>query len=206
MEVKENKTLQKILDVAKTEFLQKGFKDSSLREIVKKAGVTTGAFYGYFKSKEDLFDALVKKHADYIINIYDTILADFQNLPVDQQCAFMDNHSQYGIEKMFDYVWNHKNPFILIYKSSAGTKYENFVQQIAKKDIESTEVFLDTVEENGKKIQRIDPIIEDLILNNAFNMFFSLILRDLPREKVEHCLDQLFTFHRGGWDLLLNIS
>ena len=66
MEVKENNTLQKILDVANKEFLQKGFKDSSLREIVKKAGVTTGAFYGYFKSKEELFDALVKEHADYI--------------------------------------------------------------------------------------------------------------------------------------------
>ena len=47
MEVKENKTLQKILDVANTEFFEKGFRDASLREIVKKAGVTTGAFYGY---------------------------------------------------------------------------------------------------------------------------------------------------------------
>ena len=34
------------------EFLDKGFQGASLRQIVKNAGVTTGAFYGYFSSKE----------------------------------------------------------------------------------------------------------------------------------------------------------
>ena len=36
-------TLQNILDAAETEFLRKGFKSASLRNIVKSAGVTTGA-------------------------------------------------------------------------------------------------------------------------------------------------------------------
>ena len=43
-------TLQKILEAAKREFLEKGFKSASLRSIVKTAGVTTGAFYGYYAS------------------------------------------------------------------------------------------------------------------------------------------------------------
>ena len=79
----ENTTLQKILKVAEEEFLDKGFRGASLRTIVKKAGVTTGAFYGYFKSKEDLFDALVKEHADYILGIYDNILDDFEKMPLE---------------------------------------------------------------------------------------------------------------------------
>lgn len=41
-------TLELILNAAKEEFLDNGFKSASLRNIVKKAGVTTGAFYGYF--------------------------------------------------------------------------------------------------------------------------------------------------------------
>ncbi|MCR5187746.1 MAG: TetR/AcrR family transcriptional regulator, partial [Treponema sp.] len=176
MDKEQKGTLEKILQVANKEFLAKGFKDASLRAIVKEAGVTTGAFYGYFKSKEELFDALVKEHADYIMNIYDSILEDFQKLPVDQQTSFMDSNSHYGIEKMFDYVWEHKEPFLLISNSSAGTKYENFIQQIAEKDIASTETFLNTMEKNGKKVERIDPIIEELVINNTFNMFFNLIL------------------------------
>ena len=43
----ETGTQTRILAAAKTEFLEKGFRNASLRTIVKLAGVTTGAFYGY---------------------------------------------------------------------------------------------------------------------------------------------------------------
>ena len=55
----EKTTLERILSAAMREFLEKGYQSASLRNIVKTAGVTTGAFYGYFKSKEELFGALV---------------------------------------------------------------------------------------------------------------------------------------------------
>ena len=51
-------TRDNILRAAMAEFLDKGFQGASLRQIVKNAGVTTGAFYGYFSSKEALFNAL----------------------------------------------------------------------------------------------------------------------------------------------------
>lgn len=44
-------TLEKILAAAKAEFLEKGYQSASLRNIVKSAGVTTGAFYGYYSSR-----------------------------------------------------------------------------------------------------------------------------------------------------------
>lgn len=56
----ESTTLQNILAAGKEEFLEKGFKSASLRNIVKTAGVTTGAFYGYFSGKEALLLLLLK--------------------------------------------------------------------------------------------------------------------------------------------------
>ena len=51
--IKESQTtLERIHRAAKAEFLEKGYKDASLRNIVKSVGMTTGAFYGYYKSKE----------------------------------------------------------------------------------------------------------------------------------------------------------
>ena len=43
-------TQERILSAAMDEFLQRGFRSASLRSIVKTAGVTTGAFYGYYDS------------------------------------------------------------------------------------------------------------------------------------------------------------
>ena len=57
----EKTTLRTILNAAKAEFLEKGFRSATLRKIVKTACVTTGTFYGYYSSKEDLFDALAGK-------------------------------------------------------------------------------------------------------------------------------------------------
>ena len=63
MEEKSSTTLENIFRAAMEEFSDRGFLGASLRQIVKRAGVTTGAFYGYFSSKEALFNAIVEPHA-----------------------------------------------------------------------------------------------------------------------------------------------
>ena len=44
----------KILDTARKHFLKDGLTVASLRNIVKDAGLTTGAFYKYYPTKEAL--------------------------------------------------------------------------------------------------------------------------------------------------------
>ena len=63
MQENSSATLEKIQQAALDEFSEKGFFGASLRQIVKQAGVTTGAFYGYYSSKEALFAAIVEPHA-----------------------------------------------------------------------------------------------------------------------------------------------
>ena len=48
MSEKAEKTREKILDTAIKHFLRDGFSGTSLRSIVKDAGLTTGAFYKGF--------------------------------------------------------------------------------------------------------------------------------------------------------------
>ena len=66
----EKSTLELIHAAAKAEFMEKGFQAASLRNIVKTAGVTTGAFYGYYDSKEELFAALVGEPYEYMMGQY----------------------------------------------------------------------------------------------------------------------------------------
>lgn len=79
-------TLDAILSAAKKEFSEKGFQSASLRKIVKDAGVTTGAFYGYYKSKEELFDALVGECYDTILAMFKKVQGYFQKLSPKEQC------------------------------------------------------------------------------------------------------------------------
>mgnify|MGYP001941601662 CR=1 FL=1 len=52
-------TIKKILQSANDEFAEHGFEQASVRVIAKNAGVTPGAIYKHFKSKEDIFKVLV---------------------------------------------------------------------------------------------------------------------------------------------------
>lgn len=73
----EQTTLERIHDAAKREFLKKGFRAASLRNIVKTAGVTTGALYGYFSSKEALFASIVEPHAAAVMGKFMTAQTEF---------------------------------------------------------------------------------------------------------------------------------
>ena len=54
-----NDSKQHILDVALKLFLQKGFKEVTMRDIVEQTGLSKGAVYHYFASKEVLFLEIV---------------------------------------------------------------------------------------------------------------------------------------------------
>lgn len=58
--LKERKALneQTIKDVAKEIFFEKGYADSTVEEIARRAGLGKGTFYYYFKTKDDLFLSL----------------------------------------------------------------------------------------------------------------------------------------------------
>src|SRR5690348_2514401 len=55
-------TRQRILDTALVLFRERGFEETTLREIAKAAGLSLGAAYYYFHSKE----ALVAAYYDYV--------------------------------------------------------------------------------------------------------------------------------------------
>ena len=111
MSEKEMTTLARIHAAAKEEFLQKGFQKASLRNIVKQAGVTTGAFYGYYESKEALFDALVCEYYEHVMGEYQATLEAFAELPPQEQSEQMDELSGDCMKEMLLYMTEHRDAF-----------------------------------------------------------------------------------------------
>ncbi|HXF70598.1 MAG TPA: TetR/AcrR family transcriptional regulator [Thermoflexus sp.] len=57
---KKEETRQRIIEAAFRVFVRKGFKGTSNREIARRAGISPGLIYWYFRNKEDLFRAVVE--------------------------------------------------------------------------------------------------------------------------------------------------
>jgi AcrR family transcriptional regulator len=58
-----------ILKIAFELFMQKSFKEVTMKEIVTKTGLSKGAFYHYFESKEQLFMEIIDHYFKDLMNV-----------------------------------------------------------------------------------------------------------------------------------------
>lgn len=198
-------TLENILSVAKTEFLEKGYRSASLREISKKAGVTTGALYGYFKNKEEMFSALVSTQYEHILALYREILEVFFEQKPEEQMETMQSYSSEGMTRMRNYLYDNYDEFRLILCCAEGTKYNDLPLKMAELDVEATHDFTQNTNEAGIEVRRVCPYLEEVLTNNMFEMFFNLVKCGIPREDSEEYVNQLLEFYSAGWERLMGI-
>ncbi len=61
---------QRILDVAASLFLERGYKATSLREIASAVGMKAGSLYYHFASKEVLLQAILQRGMDVMVEAF----------------------------------------------------------------------------------------------------------------------------------------
>src|SRR6476469_5559190 len=59
---KRERTRAALLEAARTLIREKGHERTTMEEVARRAGMTTGAIYGNFKNREELFIALGQKY------------------------------------------------------------------------------------------------------------------------------------------------
>lgn len=190
-------TLEKIQDAAMEEFLDKGFLGASLRQIVKSAGVTTGAFYGYFSSKEALFASIVEPHAKALMGRFMEAQTTFAELPEEQQPDHMGLESSQCVHWMVDYICDHREPVKLLLTRAEGTSYEHFVHNMV--EVEYTLQYMEVLRRLGKDIPELDKSLCHIIASGMFNGIFEIVVHDMPREQALRDVDQLRDFYTAGW-------
>lgn len=72
----QDNTKKKIIAVATNLFLTKGYEDTRISDIIKGLGLTKGAIYHHFNSKEDIFNAVVEEIGNKNIQLFDEIKND----------------------------------------------------------------------------------------------------------------------------------
>jgi AcrR family transcriptional regulator len=103
-EEKKAQTRARLLDAAEVVFARRGFVAASLDEVAEEAGLTKGAVYSNFDSKEDLFQAVL----DDRYNEQTMRIADL----VDQSASF-DEQAAEGARLLLDF-FKHERTWTLL--------------------------------------------------------------------------------------------
>lgn len=206
MKPEEESTHSKILAAAKKEFMQRGFLNASLRNIVKNAGVTTGAFYRYYESKEALFATLVDEQAEYVLTLFNNTIDDFEKMPGDAQTEQMIDVSGDCTMRMLDYIYENYDTFKLLIECAEGTKYSDFIHQLVVREVESTYTYMETLRKMGHKVEPLNKKLIHMVASGLFSGIFEIVVHDLSKEEAIEYVSQLCRFYSAGWSELLNID
>ena len=117
---------KKLIDCAKSEFLEKGFAKASLRKIASDAGLTTGAVYFFFGDKNGLLEGVIGDALSKLMRVIEQHLAEDleSDLAVYRQ---QDGDHDAFTESLVDVIYDNLDEMTILLDRSAGSKYEGFV-------------------------------------------------------------------------------
>lgn len=133
MQVLKQELRNMILESAKNEFYIHGFKATSMRIIAKKAHTTIGNLYNYYKSKDELFDAVIGD----LPELLSTFLYNHQE-GMEEASKSNANFSDIItlLEEQLPEAFAMKillsKEFIILMEGAEGTKYKNNRDEFSK--------------------------------------------------------------------------
>lgn len=206
MSTKAEDTEKNILNTARKHFLKDGFSGASLRNIVKDAGLTTGAFYKYYPTKEALFDAMTDPYIEHIYQIYDRVVEDFEKLSAKEQTSNMSDTSGDGMDQMIDYIYEHYDNFRLLLKCGDSGKFETFIHNMVDREMRSSLEYVKKMKEDGIEIPIVGESLMHMIYTGFFSSIFQIIEHDIDKETAKRNVHKLREFNTGGWERLWNVK
>lgn len=194
----------RILGCAVAEFMEKGFAGASLRSIASAAEVTTGAIYGYFASKEALFDAVVAPACDELHARYVAIQEGFYDLPPERQTLdHMQDYEDGMVHGLLDFVYDHRDAFVLVFAKSAGTPWEAYLDRFIDLEVESTFRYEREMMSRGVRVNPLSPEMARILASMFFRGYFEPLMTDVPRDRAHLFLTDYERFFHAGYEALM---
>ena len=193
---------ERILQCAASEFLQKGWAKSSMREVAKLAGLTTGSLYFHFKNKEALFDALVKDVYDSLLANHRAMYDTFFTIPpdIEKRRAFRFESRK----KTIDFMYENYRAVKLLVCGSAGTRYADFFSLMMEDTYKADVRALSSLKDCGGVLRPgIDLRLYSAIDKSFWNCLFETVRLDIPYEGALKYVTLLDEFYEAGWRKIL---
>ena len=195
MTAKDGETKLALIKAARAEFIEKGYINASLRSICKKAEVTTGALYFFFKDKDDLFDAVVGgplRELDATVgeHLRREAEGDIDD-PLDETLDIEDS------KRIMEILFKYKEEFILILTKAQGSRYENIKDRLIDEMQTHYRLFATILEERFG-CRHVDEYMIHYLAHIQIESFLYLLTHSKSREEAMKELPEVVKNLRAG--------
>ncbi|HZZ50350.1 MAG TPA: TetR/AcrR family transcriptional regulator [Pseudonocardia sp.] len=147
-----DETRRALMEAALDLFAEKGFSRSSMQEVADRAGVTKGAFYHHFYTKEDVLHIIHDQFIDRALEAQDHALAEFAS-PTEQLARMAFDTTMICIEYQ---------KHVMVFFRELPVLTGEVREAILEKRRRSTSIFEDTVR-RGIEAGEFDPDIDPTV-------------------------------------------
>ena len=184
----------RLLSSATEEFLNNGYEKSSLAEICRKAGVTTGALYKRYKGKEDLFSALVSDTIRDLEEFISSMETTDRSQLTDEELYEFFSMSAESNRQWIKFLYDHKVGMTLLIRCSEGSRYSSFHHDITEKINRLGKKIYQEAQRRGMTDNIISPKELQVLTYCAWGLFFEPFYYDFTREEIEKHADVIHEF------------
>lgn len=189
-------TKQLILKSARKIFLEYGYQAAPLRKIASEAGYTYGALYGYFGSKEELFYTITDPVAEQLMGMLDKIQKKMRSIPKEKRLHEMGSIYYEHIPEIVDLLISDRDAVELIINGAKGTKYEDFLAHIVRRNAVGINMAAENVE--GKPLHSIKEQMMEILMDGYIRTLFRLVLSNEQREIIIQCMEMIGKIYEVG--------
>ncbi len=130
----------KIIQAARKVFAEKGYHDTTMDDIAKEIGVSKGALYSYFKSKEDLLKELSLQNHQTLRDIINTACKSHDLTPALEE-VYVQMTEKYG--------GNMHTNFEIIALAAHEPTTKKIIMEDFQRDIDTVQSFLEDKMKQG---------------------------------------------------------
>ena len=195
---------EKILQVARAEFLEYGFRDASLRRIAVKTSISVSNIYNHYKSKDDLFRAVLHP----LLESFTEMLREHNSeksmeLYVEQTEEFQ----RAMIKEFLALMLRFRTELKLLLLGSGGSSLEGFKEEIIQ---QQSEVGVEYIHKLRTKYPKANRAISPLFIRICSHWWLIFMLElvaneSLTKEDIEKALSEYVCFGTAGWKSLMGV-
>jgi AcrR family transcriptional regulator len=195
MQYAKDEIRQRIIDVAREEFLEKGFEKASIRTITAKAKTSKSNLYNYFKDKDHMFYSVLEPTLTKIQNGLE--LAKSYSI-ANGVVAYTKEAQKHNAFMILEFVYENLADVKLLLFQAQGSSLESFKD----KTIDTfADILCSWVKENApnKKVSRF---FVRCISSFYLSAIEQLIINGVSKEQVKQN-DEFICFIYYGWNGIL---
>lgn len=202
MRVLRDDKYRSILQAARKEFIQKGFKDASMRTLAKDANVGLSNIYNYFRNKDEIFIEIVSPARD---DLFAFVKEKHTEKYIDFDFMSTLAYQEDTVDMYIKLLMKYKEEIRLLLFYSQGSSIERFREDLTEYLTDVSNNHKTIVKKHYPQVHEVSSFFTHTLCAFMVSIVGEIVTHDMDKHKIREFFREYFRFQIAGWRELTGI-